>query len=445
VEINRFFTTEEINQLAKQTQFVQREGKIDGQIFLELIVFNHESLKQQSLNDLSSNLESNYHIDITKQSLHERFNSYALIFLQRALEHLLQHQVDSTLFKTEISGIKRILIKDSVCFQVDESLNEIYCGSGGDGSSAAVRIQFEYDLLNGHINDLSLHAFCDQDAPNSLATLEKTKAGDVILRDLAYLNLDFFEQLAYIRQAFYLFRAHPTIYIYEKKEDGYVKIDFSKITNYMKQHNLRSMEKEVYLGQQKKLKTRLIIYLLPEQQVAERLRKARKRNKKDKRKTISNEFKARVSLNLFITNTSYQQIPTALIWLIYKIRWQIELMFKIWKSLCHIEKVKKVNRYRLQCYIYAKLIALGWHILWVIAKLMFKIDGKALSYYKAYKTLLSCKLNDLKKIMIANEQYIADFIRQLYHISRKRHVLEIKKHSVSSLEIRLLYLKITLA
>lgn len=410
-------------------------------------MFNTEHLKQQSLNDLSNNLEYNYHIEITKQSLHERFNTYALHFLQRALEKLLQKQVNSSMIKTEINGINRILIKDSVCFQIDESLKEIFPGSGGDGSDASVKIQFEYDLLNGHINDLSLNAFCDQDAPNSLATIEKTTAGDLILRDLAYLNLEFLEQLDYIQGAFYIFRAHPNIYIYEKQEDRYVKIDFSKITCYMKKHNITNMEQEVYLGQKKKLKTRLIIYLLPEQQIEKRLRKAKRRNKKDKRKTLSKEYKARVSLNLFVTNLSREQIRTEHIWNIYKIRWQIELMFKIWKSLCHIEKVKKVNRYRLQCYIYAKLIliALGWQVIWVIAKLMFQIDNKVLSYYKAYKTLLRFNLNDLRRLLVANEHYVIDFIRQFYYMSRKKHLLEIKKYSVSSLEIRLNYLKIALA
>ena len=80
IEIKQFFTTEEINQLARETKFVKREGKIDGRIFLELIVFSNESLKQQSLNDLSATLEHNYAIEMTKQSLHERFNNNALHF-----------------------------------------------------------------------------------------------------------------------------------------------------------------------------------------------------------------------------------------------------------------------------------------------------------------------------------------------------------------------------
>ena len=389
------------------------------------------------MNDLSATLEHNYAIEMTKQSLHERFNNNALHFLKGALEKLFYNQIDLNKMNTTIKGIHRILIKDSICFQIDESLKDIYPGSGGDGSDASVKIQFEYDLLNGQINDLSVTPFCHQDAPNSLATIEKTQKGDLIIRDLAYLNLDFLEQLDYIQQAFYLFRAHPNIYIYEKKQGHYVKIDFTEITSYMKKYNITNMEKEVYLGQKKKLKTRLIIYLLPEDQIARKLRKAKKRNKKDKRKTLSKEYKARASLNLFVTNMSHQQIPMEHVWYIYKMRWQIELMFKIWKSLCHIEKVKKVNRYRLECYIYAKLmlIVFGWQMIWVVAQLMFEIDRKVISYYKAFKSLMYCKLDDLKETLTAKKQHIYDFIQQFYKISYKRHLLEKKKHNLSSLEI----------
>jgi hypothetical protein len=84
---------------------------------------------------------------------------------------------------------QRILIKDSICFQIDESLAASYPGSGSSGSATAVRIQFEYDLLNGHINDLSVQAFNDQDATNSIETLELTQPGDLIICDLAYMNL----------------------------------------------------------------------------------------------------------------------------------------------------------------------------------------------------------------------------------------------------------------
>ena len=89
IEISRYFTNEELNQLAHETKFVQREGKINGLTFFELIVFHNENLKKQSLNDLSILLEDEFNIDIKKQSLHERFNEHAVQFVKSAFEKLL--------------------------------------------------------------------------------------------------------------------------------------------------------------------------------------------------------------------------------------------------------------------------------------------------------------------------------------------------------------------
>ena len=120
--------------------------------------------------------------------MHERFNASAVTFLKMALEQMLNRQINrNELF--EIERINRILIKDSVCFQIDETFADIYPGSGGNASKAAVRIQFEYDLLNGQINDLSLNPYTRQDATDSLETIDLTQEGDLIIRDMAYMSI----------------------------------------------------------------------------------------------------------------------------------------------------------------------------------------------------------------------------------------------------------------
>ena len=154
--IDPFFTPEELNKLAREAEFVQREGKLNGSLFFDLIVFHCEDLKSQSLNDLSVTLKDKHGVEITKQSLHERFNKYAMAFLKEALEKMLQKQLNvSSTLPTDFNGFNRILIKDSTCFQIDASLAQYYPGSGGGGSDAAVRIQFEYDILSGTINVIS--------------------------------------------------------------------------------------------------------------------------------------------------------------------------------------------------------------------------------------------------------------------------------------------------
>jgi len=436
VAIQRFFTDGILEQLAKKTEFVQRDSKINGQNFFDIIVFNNDQLKQQSLNDLAIDLSERYGITITKQSLHDRLNDRALAFLQQALERLLNQQLDVAPLLAAATAFERILIKDSICFQIDESLAASYPGSGGSGSTAAVRIQFEYDLLNGHINDLSVQPFNNQDATDSLTTLELSQQGDLIIRDLAYINLGVIKGLI-SKGAFLLCRLQYNVNVYEMKDNSYAALDFVKLRTVMRQNKLAVIEKEVYLGSVDRLKLRLIIQLLPDEIVAQRLRKAQRNNKKKGRGQLSKQYKARAVLNLFITNTTEHQIPLTAVGSFYRLRWQIELMFKIWKSLCHIDKVKQVKKERLECYIYAKLIGivLSWQIIWAVAKFTLAKDNKALSYHKAFKTMRRVKLTQLRAILFGGKGSISQFMIEFYNLSKIKHLLEKKQQKPTSIQI----------
>jgi hypothetical protein len=387
------------------------------------------------LNDLSLEVKKRHEIDIKKQSLHDRFNEYAPLFLKTALEKLLQQQVLKHVELGKLSHFKRILIKDSICFEVDPTLAAAYPGSGGSASAAAMRIQYEYDLLSGRINDLSLHAFNDQDHKDSLATVALTGEGDLIIRDLGYLNLAVLQKLL-DQKACFLGRLSFTLNVYELKNGGYKEVDFAKIHQYMKRLKLATLEKEVYLGSEKKIKVRLVIYLLPDQEVEKRLRKAARNNKKKARKPLSKEYKTRAALNLFITNTTPEQIATESIWSFYRLRWQIELIFKIWKSIGKIHEVKRVKQHRLECYVYAKLIfiVLGWQLLWRIAKVLYHREGKLLSFYKSFKTLLGKYLDEIKHALIMSKNAMENFISKFYGISRSHHLLEKREQESTPME-----------
>ncbi|WP_241736698.1 transposase, partial [Anoxybacillus flavithermus] len=43
---------------------------------------------------------------------------------------------------------------------------------------------------------------------------------------------------------------------------------------------------------------------------------------------------------------------------LYSLRWQIELLFKAWKSVFDLEKVKKMKKERFECHVYGTLIAI---------------------------------------------------------------------------------------
>jgi IS4 transposase len=71
---------------------------------------------------------------------------------------------------------------------------------------------------------------------------------------------------------------------------------------------------------------------------------------------LSKEYKSRARLNIFITNISAEVLELEQIHSVYTLRWQIELVFKVWKSIGKIHKVKKMKQERFESYLYAKIV-----------------------------------------------------------------------------------------
>ncbi len=414
---------------------MQRSGLLNGFTFLCLLTINSDDLATESLNDLVTKLELEYGINMKKQSLDERFNQHAVCFLKKAVGELLNKHCSKVDSLMGCAQFKKILIKDSVCFQVDASLAEYFPGCGGSGSPATVRIQFEYDLVSGTIVDLSLHAFVEQDAGNSTMTLDVVNEGDLIIRDLAYMHITALKGIL-SRLGDFLCRLQARRQVYQFRDDEIVELDFAGIVQSMEKYQVDKIEEIVFLDELMTLEVRLFIYLLPLDIYRERVRKANL-NAKKKGRQLSREFKARVRLNLFITSASEGVLDIETAWKAYTLRWQIELGFKVWKSLWKIDKVKKVRKERLECYIWAKLfiIVLSLQLLWITNGLMRSRYGCSLSFFKATKTLISSLRGKLKQALVGGTTSTVQFIMDFLDLSLRRHLLEKKKGGNNSPEI----------
>lgn len=452
--IQLLFSEDEIEELAKESKFVQRKGKITGMIFLQLMLFHSKELKDETLTKLSLKLQKEFEITIVEESIQERFNAYAVEFLKLILTRMLEKQLTSNNV-IDISAFKRILIKDSTCFQIDEKFVEQYKGSGGSGSKASVRIQFEYDLLTGDVTDVSLHPFVDQDASNSSETTYLIKKDDLIIRDLAYMSIPVLKEIIKIN-AFFLCRLNTEVTVYEKDEKGeLILLRFTDLLKQMTEQKLNTLNKNVYLKKGTFLKVCLVIYRLPDDIVNKRIRESKNKKNKNKRKKQNKKSKkqnkrkgkkvsklqkkekiARLHFNLMITNTDNPCIETLDLYELYRIRWQIELIFKCWKSVVKIDKIKKVKLERLECYIFSRIlfILLTWRISWAFTKTLYRAEKKIVSYIKCVHFLLENK-NELLVYGKGDPTTRYKYIESWYKDTSTHNLLEVKKGDTSTWEI----------
>ncbi len=427
VDITKLLNAESINKLAKEAGFDCRKGgKLKGFQFLDILLFTHFNFKQLSLNDLSSQLAIRYGIKIRKQSIDERFSNRAIDFFKIVLEKAINCSINRNI-KIDFTSFEKVRIKDSTSFQLPENMKDEYPGSGGSASEACIRIQFEYDLKNGKILDLSLHPYTTQDMTNAKETIDDIKPNELVIRDMGYVKIEYL-QIIENQHAFYLNRLQSSTNVYEIINEKYVEIDFWKLHKHMKANGLIRIDKEVYIGSKDKFKTRMIIELLPDEIYQERLRKAKK-NAKKKKRNIGNKYKAKLGLNIFITNT---EIPANQVRLLYTLRWQIELMFKIWKSIGEIDKVKKMKVKRFEACLLAKLIwiAINWQIMRRIVICFFNEEDIKISPYKLFKTL-KASIMEFRVALKSGIKYMLCFINKIVEISPENHISEKKKNTLT--------------
>ena len=150
----------------------------------------------------------------------------------------------------------------------------------------------------------------------------------------------------------------------------------------------------------------------------------------------SEEYKLLSHFNLFITNVPEESLPNEAISTLYRIRWQIELIFKIWKSVIGIHHTCRMKYKRWICLLHVKLLIMiiNWNIIMTQRNIAYKSKGKLLSLNKCFKTLSdnSRRLRDAIKIGMKG---ILKYISWVCKIINKKHWLEKKKNSKGLEEI----------
>ena len=238
---------------------------------------------------------------------------------------------------------------------------------------------------SGKILDLNVTAGTRNDATDARRTKMKINKGDLVIRDLGYFNLSVLTGFA-DQGASFISRLNTSILVFEP--DTIEKISFKGLYDRMCKQKQTRCEKQVLVGKGKLEQLRLIVEIVPEKVFEERIRKANKQNKENGW-TTSEEYKARCRFNLFITNVPNEVLSSEEVMLTYRLRWQIELMFKNWKSVCKINKLQPMKYERFACLLFSKLILilLNMQIICNLQVYYFKKRRLILSENKCFKTL----------------------------------------------------------
>jgi hypothetical protein len=387
-----------------------------------------------SLSQASSSASDVCGLKITKQSIDGRFTVEAVAFVLDVLKEVLERQLSSLFCAEFLPQFNQVCIKDSTKFNVDNRLNGHYKGTGArpGTTKACVCIQYEFDLRSGKILDLNVTEGVRNDAMDAAQTKERINKTDLILRDLGYYNLSILTGFAKAG-AFFISRLNTSTLVYDLGQTD--SLNFKELYAHMRKHKLTSCEKQVLVSKKDQEELRLIISIVPEQVYEERIKKVNKYNKVKGWKT-SDDYKARCRFNLFITNVSAENISFEEVMLLYRLRWQVELMFKNWKSVCAIHKLQPMRYERFTCLLFAKLILIVVN-LQIIRNLQgyhFKKTRQILSENKCFKTL-QVSFRILKSVWKERRKKSEKNLMKLIRLFSSNHWKENRKKSNNLSEI----------
>lgn len=363
-ELYQYFTPSFLEELARELNFVQRKRKFSGYDLATICVWVSQRIASDSLVRLCSQLYAATGTLISPEGLNKRFNKKAVCFLKHVFSAVLKNKVceTSVIPSSSLTHFQRIRILDATIFQVPEHLASVYPGSGGCAQTAGIKIQLEYDLHSGQFLNFQVEPGKNNDKNFGTECLATLRPGDLCIRDLGYYSLKDLDQMdqrgvyyisrlklnnmVYIKNKFPEYFRNGTV----KKQSQYIKLDLENIMNTLKPGQVYEIT-DAYIGKDKKLFTRVIIYRLTEKQLRERKEKQVYTESK-KGITYSERSKRLAGMNIYVTNIPLEWVPMEQIHDFYSLRWQIEIIFKTWKSLFQIHDWHNIKRERLECHIY---------------------------------------------------------------------------------------------
>jgi hypothetical protein len=293
-------------------------------------------------------------VEASPQAIDQRFTLATANLLQEVLSASMQHLIASD--GVAIPLLQRftgVRLQDSTTIVLPDALAELWRGCGGTRSehtSAALKCGVQFDLLTGALCGLELAdgRASDHRLGVQHASLPK---GSLRLADLGFYDLGVLAALS-AQEVYWLSKLVPNALITHESQRGSSLLAFVQTLGTVDQ-----WEGWVWVGQGQRVRARLLIQRVP-QEVADQRRRRIRKAAREKGVSPSAAALALAAWTILMTNIPAEVLTLAQALVVIKVRWQIELLFKLWKSQGQLDTWRTGKPARILCEVYAKLIAM---------------------------------------------------------------------------------------
>ena len=339
------------NKAGIETGFIQRQVKVSGANFCQTVVLGWLQNPEATLEELCQ-MGVAVGLEITPQGLEQRFTKAASDCLYQVLKAALAETIQSQAVMIPLlQRFNGVYIEDSSSITLPDALATQWLGCGGNetASNSAVKLQVRWDMLQGGLDGPYLTDGRTHDRVAAKLN-QPLPTGSLLIRDLGYWKLEGLAQLAQ-SDCFWLSRLHSQTGFFDRDGCSWTQAAF------VQTQTSDSFDIQVELGLQQRLKARLVGFRMPPAVASERRRKLKEASRR-RGQTVSQARLQLCDWALFVTNVPKEQLTPNDVLVLARLRWQIELLFKLWKSHGKIDKSRSEKPWRILCELYAKLIGM---------------------------------------------------------------------------------------
>jgi hypothetical protein len=341
--------------MARELDFCRRARKITGAVFAQTLVFSLWENPAATLDDFTDTAFDVLGVDVTPQAFDKRFNPPAAALMRDLFVEAFNRSFDSVrpAVLPLLHRFNGVFLRDATLVSLPPALADFFPGRGGrhspHGKAAALKVVLEAEVSTGALTEVSLVAGLDNDRTAEVAG-KPLPAGALLLEDMGFLSGD--RLAAYIEQGVYVVTRIPA-WTAVFDETGR-RIDLVKELRRAKGWKY---ERSVRIMNEHKVKVRLLAVRLPQEEADKRRQRVIK-EAKQRGRPLSHKKLDLCAWNIVVTNAPPGLLGAEEANVLRRVRWQIELVFKVFKSQGKIDQTRSKCRYRVLCEVYAKLLAM---------------------------------------------------------------------------------------
>jgi len=382
------------DKIALKTGFVKRLRKLSGSLFVQTLVFSWLSNPDATLDELAQTAAT-LGLSITPQALDKRFTPEACDYLKEVLESSVETLI--TVDSQAIPIMQRfngVYIQDSSTITLPDELSDVWTGCGGNSSqntSSSVKIQVRWDLKNGTMIGPYLQEGRQHDQNSYLSEMPLPKGAlriavsrrrPLLFTDLGYFSLKDFADMNG-DDVYWLTRVKSMCIVYDQEDNRYQLVEF------LNRQSGHIIDQQILLGANQKVSCRLLAVRVADDVANERRRKIRE-YARNKGRTPSKRQLALADWTVLATNAEAETMSIKEAMVMMRVRWQIELLFKLWKNEGQIDSWRTEKPWRILCEFYAKLIVMIIQH-WILLIGCWEYSDR--SFTKASKTIRRYAMN----------------------------------------------------